>query len=236
MYQRFSYDNPEIDILMGISDLSVVDAYGDYENGLRIYFQYNQMEARSGGTYERIGDDLLQLNTWYEAWTVIDNATDTYDVYLQGGSNYPELTLLASDIPFRNGTSGSILSYAVSYNTDWCEGTFYLDDLYVDPPGVNLTRPVAVRQPAYSPWSNVGRDPVTLAKATPAGVLWDASFPWIYHWQLGSWCHVHPQDTYNNGYWVWNLESGGWIWLSSAWPGWAFDAGGGSWFVLAEPA
>lgn len=232
VYQRFSYDNPEIDVLMGISDLSVVDAYNDYENGIRIYYQYNQMEARSGGAYERIGDDLLQLETWYEAWTVIDNAADTYDVYLKGGSNYPELTLLASDIPFRNGTSGSILSYAISYNTDWCEGTFYLDDIYIDSTGINLTRPEAVRQPVYSPWSDVGRDSGTLAKTTVSGILWDESFPWIYHWQLGTWCHVNAQDRYEGGYWVWSLDSAGWIWLSSVWPGWAYDTASGSWFRI----
>jgi len=232
VYQRFSYDNPEIDVLMGISDFSVVDSYSDYENGLRVYYEYNQMEARSGGRYERIGDDLLQLETWYEAWTVIDNGADTYDVYLKGGGNYPEITLLASDIPFRNGTNSSILSYAISYNTDWCEGTFYLDDVYINPGGINLTRPANVRQPVYSPWSEVGRDPDTMAKSTSAGTLWDNAFPWVYHWQLGSWCYVHPQEVYQGGWWVWNLESAGWIWISSAWPGLAYDAGRGSWFVM----
>ncbi len=232
VYQRFSYNDPEIDVLMGISDMSVVDDYNDYENGLRIYFQYNQMEARAGGAYERIGDDLLQLETWYEAWTVIDNAADTYDVYIRGGSNYPGLTLLASDIPFRNGTGNSILSYAISYNTDWCEGTFYLDDVYVDPAGINLTRPAAVRQPAYSPWSDVGRDPQTLAKETTIGILWDDPFPWVYHWQLGGWCHVHAQDAYDGGYWLWNMESAGWVWLSTAWPGWAYSVDEGTWFWL----
>lgn len=232
VYQRFSYDDPEVDVLMGISDMPVVDSYGDYENGLRIYYQYTQMEARSGGTYERIGDDLLQLETWYEAWTVIDNATDTYDVYLKGGSNYPGMTLLASDLPFRNGTTGSIVSYAISYNTDWCEGTFYLDDVHIDTGGVNLTRPEGVHQPAYSPWSEVGRDPVTRVKRTAAGVLWDDAFPWIYHGQLGGWSYVHPQEVNERGWWVWVLEADGWIWLSRVWPGWAYDVAQATWFRI----
>jgi len=232
VYQRFSYDDPEIDVLMGISDLSVVDNYADYENGLRIYFQFNMMEARSGGNYERIGDDFLQLETWYEAWTVIDNASDTYDVYLRGGGNYPEQILLAKDLPFRNGTTGSIVSYAISYNTDWCEGTFYLDDLYIDTEGVNLSRPEGVRQPAYSPWSELGRDPERRFKSTAAGTLWDESFPWIYHWQLGSWSYVQPREAYEAGWWVWVLESNGWVWLSRAWPGWAYDVGEDSWFRI----
>jgi rhamnogalacturonyl hydrolase YesR len=232
VYQRFSYNDPEIDVLFGISDMSVVDAYDDYENGLRVYFQYNQMEARSGGTYERIGDDFLQLETWYEAWTLIDNETDTYDVYLRGGSNYPGQTLLRSGIPFRNGTQASIVSYAISYNSDWCEGTFMFDDLYVFSGGLNLSRPAGVHQPAYSPWSDFGRNRLTGVKSTAVGALWDEHFPWIYHAGLDAWCFVEARDHYEGGYWGWNLGTNSWTWLSSAWPGWAFDAGTGSWFRL----
>jgi unsaturated rhamnogalacturonyl hydrolase len=232
VYQRFSYDNPEIDVLFGISDVAVVDAYGDYENGLRVYFNYNQMEARAGNDYERIGDDFLQLETWYEAWTLIDNETDTYDVYIRGGSNYPGQTLLRSGIPFRNGTRSSIVSYAISYNSDWCEGTFMFDDLYVFSGGLNLSRPAGVHQTAYSPWSAIGRDRLNSVKSTDVGFLWDEYFPWVYHSGLGGWCHVHAQEHHEAGYWVWNLGTASWTWLSSAWPGWAYDAGAGTWYSI----
>jgi rhamnogalacturonyl hydrolase YesR len=232
VYQRFSYDSPEIDVLLGISDVPVVGNYNDYENGVRVYFQYNQLEARSGGAYTRIGDDLLQLETWYEVWTVIDNATDTYSVYLAGGSNYPEITLMESGIPFRNGTISAIVSYALSYNTDYCDGRFYLDDVHIDQQGINLTRPAGVRQPAYSPWSQVGRNPETLAKSTPNGFLWDEAFPWIYHWELGSWLHVQTQDRYEGGIWAWNPEAATWVWLSRSWPGWAYIEAEGIWIRI----
>jgi rhamnogalacturonyl hydrolase YesR len=232
VYQRFSYDSPEIDVLLGISDVPVVGNYNDYENGVRVYFQYNQLEARSGGAYTRIGDDLLQLETWYEVWTVIDNASDTYSVYLAGGSNYPEITLMETGIPFRNGTTSDIVSYALSYNTDYCDGRFYLDDVYIDQEGINLTRPSGVRQPVYSPWSDIGRDPETRVKSTLHGFLWDESFPWIYHWELRSWLHIQAQERYEGGIWVWQPEAPTWIWLSQSWPGWAYIEGQGIWIRI----
>jgi rhamnogalacturonyl hydrolase YesR len=228
VYQRFSYNNPEIDVVFGISDNSVVDAYDDYENGLRVYYSFNQLEARAGSAYEVIGEDLLQLDTWYEAWTVIDNASDTYDVYLRGGSNYPEQVLLRDNIPFRNGTSSSIVSYAISYNGALSEGSFFMDDIFIGE-GVNLSRPAAVRQPAYSPWSGTGRNPENLAKDTDIGWIWDQEFPWIYHAGLGSWCYVWPEESYNGGYFAWWMAEGTWIWFSAVWTGWYYDYSTGRW-------
>lgn len=229
VYQRFAYSNPEIDVVFGISDVPVVDNYGDYENGLRIYFDHNQMEARAGGKYTSIGKDLLQLETWYEAWTVIDNAADTYDVYLRGGSNYPQQVLLQSDIPFRNGTSSEIRSYAISYNTQYCEGSFYLDDLFVDTSGANLSRPDQVSFPVYSPWSHEPRDPETHAKYTDLGYIWDEGFPWIYHANLNAWAYIWPHQNDQSGNWAWILAGKRWLWLSSDWFPWYYDTQDNQW-------
>ena len=230
LYQRFAFDNPEVDVVFGVSDLPVVDIYNDYESGFRINHTLSQAEARDGGIYVVIGNDLLQLETWYEVWTVIDNATDTYAVYIRGGSNYPRQTLLMSGIDFRNGTTSSILSFAISYNTDYCEGTFYMDDIHYSQGGMNLSRPDGVRQPDYSPWSDIGRDQLVGVKSTPIGLLWDDTFPWIYHAELDGWCFVWPQDAYAGGYWAWQAASSGWIWLPEAWPGWVYEPSQGGWF------
>jgi hypothetical protein len=232
IYQRFSFDNPEVDVLFGIADQPVVDAYNDYENGVRIYFGSNQLEVRDGGDYVAIGDDLLQLSTWYEVWTVIDNASDTYDVYIRGGSNYPEQTLLMSGIKFRNGTTSSISSFAISYNSDYCEGTFYMDDLHIDSGGINLSRPAGVRQPSYSPWSGIGRNQAHGFKSTQVGRLWDDHFPWIYHVEIGGWCYIWPQDIYPDGYYAWSLSSNSWIVLSESFRGWYYDYSAGTWLYL----
>ena len=234
VYQRFAYDNPESDFVFGISDAGVVDNYNDYESGFRVYFGLNQAEARDGGSYVAIGDDLLQLETWYEVWKVINNATDTYDIYIRGGSNYPRQTLLKSGIAFRNGTTSAISTYAFSYNTDYCEGTLYMDDIHIDSSGVNLTRPQGVQQPAYSPWSDIGRQQSNRLKAAPAGPLWDDYFPWIYHAGLESWCYILLQDVYAGGYYGWNFATNGWIWLPEDSFGWFYDYAGASWKPFVE--
>jgi hypothetical protein len=231
IYQRFSYDNPEVDVVFGISTQPLVDNYNDYESGFRIHYALTQPEARNGGSYVTIGDDFLQLSTWYEVWTVINNANDSYDVYIRGGSNYPEQTLLMSGIDFRNGTTNSISSYSMSYNTDYCEGNFYMDDIHIDSGGVNLSRPDGVRQPDYSPWSGIGRRQTNGVKSTPVGSLWDDTFPWIYHAEIGSWCYILPQDVYSGGYWAWQMTGNSWIWISRSWPGWYYDYGSENWLT-----
>lgn len=224
VYQRFCYTDPEIDVVFGVSDRGVVDAYDDYENGLRIYESFNQLEARAGSEYVIIGKDLLQLETWYEVWTVIDNESDTYDVYLRGGSNYPERQLVQSDLSFRNGRGSGLISYAVSYNGALSEGTFLLDDLYIDPEGSNLTRPERVAQPVYSPWAEVGRDPKSMGKETGSGWLWDDNFPWIYVGNPGSWAYaISDLNEWGDGLCLWQPEKGSWIWLPFNAAGWHYD-------------
>jgi rhamnogalacturonyl hydrolase YesR len=231
VYQRFCFNNPEIDVVFGISDQAVVDEYADYENGLRIYPSFNQLEARSGSEYIVIGDDFLQLETWYEAWTVIDNSTDTYDVYLRGGSNYPEQVLVRENIPFRNGTSGSIISYAVSYNGALSEGDFYLDDVYVKMDGVNLSRPEGVRQPSYSPWSDFGRDQGHQGKFTNSGWLWDENYPWAYFNTLSTWGYVFLDESSAEGIYAWLADRSMWIWLPLHVEGWYFDLEARQWMA-----
>jgi len=234
LYQRFSYDNPEVDILFGISDVGVVGEYNDYENGFRIVSSLNQAEVRDGDRYVAVSEDLLQLETWYEIWMVINNSTDTYDVYIQGGSNYPEQTLLMSDITFRNGTTSPIASFSISYNSDYCEGTFFMDDIHIDSSGVNLTRPQGVHQPLYSPWSDIGRGQFSGLKNTASGRLCDNYFPWIYHADIGAWYYIPSLETDSVGYYGWNPTKKGWIWFSESSLGWYFDYAQKGWILYGD--
>ena len=232
VYQRFAFSNPEIDVVFGLTDRPAVVDWGDYETGLRIYFALNQLEARRGSRYESIGDDLLQLDTWYEVWTVIDNDADTYAVYIRGGSNYPKRVLLADGIAFRNGTASSLTGFALSYNARYCEGSFFFDDLYVDPTGVNLTRPAEVRQPRYSPWSDFpSRLPARMIKPTPVGDIFDQIYPWVLHLGLNDWLYVPEGGQADAGTWAWSESNvnGGWIFLSAQWRGWVYNALSESW-------
>lgn len=229
LYARFAYDSPDIDIVFGVSDQSVVDEYSDYETGLRVYAAFNQLEARSGDKYVVLSKDFLELGSWYEVWTVVDNTRDTYDIYLRGGSNYPLQTQVGEDVPFRNGTGQSLARFAVSFNGALSDGTFYLDDVYLDPSGLNLSRPAEVGQPNYSPWARTGKDRENGSKATYLGKIWDSAFPWIYHDGLGAWGYILFDDVPRGGVFAWMAGLNDWVWFPDFGEGWYYKTGSRQW-------
>lgn len=258
VYQRFAIDDSIMDLVLGVSDVATPNNYTDYETGLRLFYQSNLFEARSGGSYVPISRDLAQLETWYEVWTVIDNASDTYDVHVRGGSNYREQTLLRADIPFRNGTTQSIIRYVLTLNpsqgTAISRGSVCLDDLNIDLTGENLTRPATVTVPRYSPWSALARDRVNATKMTALGQLWDNAFPWIYHVALDGWLWVpetndadtgarwlyapeigwlyfRTTDAPENGIQAYAANRADWWYLPAAFNGWYYSYGEAQWKV-----
>jgi rhamnogalacturonyl hydrolase YesR len=258
LYQRFAIDDSIIDLVLGASDVATPSSYGDYETGLRLHTASNRFEARSGNTYQEISDDLVQLETWYEVWTVINNADDTYDVYVRGGSNFREQTLLRANIPFRNGTSQSILRYVLTLNPSQgnasSRGSVCFDDLAIDLSGVNLTRPSAVSTPRCSPWAELSRDRISAAKETTLGTLWDEAFPWIYHapfdgwlwipetndaapgsrWiyspEVG-WLYLRASETAESGIFAYARDHNDWWYLPAAFSGWYYSYGDEKWVV-----
>lgn len=93
---------------------------------------------------------LEDLNVWYEIWVVIDHAADVSDVYIKGGPQFPEQTKVVEDARFRNGGSTDPLGYFVMKSHNGNEETnagyrgidpWYLDDLYIDYTGENLSTP-----------------------------------------------------------------------------------------------
>lgn len=220
LYTRFAVDDSILDLVLGVSDVATVTGYGDYETGLRLFYNSNRFEARAGGQYVPVSDDLVQLQTWYEVWTVIDTASDTYDLYLRGGSHFREQTLLRADIPFRNGAAANpILSFAATLNPSpgiaQSRGSVYLDDFFLDRGGENLSRPAGVAVPRYSPWSDAPRDPWDASKRTPLGRVWDDDFPWIYHTAVAAWLWIPDgADEVPGSRWVWSPWAG-WLYLQA---------------------
>jgi len=85
-------------------------------------------------------------DTWYNAWLVLNNDAETFDVYAEGGA-FATQTLLGSDFGFRDqaaagddkDTFPSLLSFYV--RTTSGSGTLYLDDIYVTA-GESLSNPI----------------------------------------------------------------------------------------------
>lgn len=106
-----------------------------------------RLVSRLTGSSNVTLDNSLDVGTWYSMWVVIDQTTDTYDVYLRGGA-YAVQTLIRSDIGFRNPTSTTLNGFAGqgTYNATYTV-TSDLDDIHLDPNGANLTDPVSPPPP-----------------------------------------------------------------------------------------
>ena len=82
---------------------------------------------------------------WCDAY--VDHAANTYDVYAQGGTEFPTQTKVGTGAAYRNETFENLdrimfLSSAGN-TTDGVKGKdpMYFDDFYVDPTSENLTVP-----------------------------------------------------------------------------------------------
>ena len=140
--------------------------------------QFN-LQVRNGGT--AVTCATLNRQVWYNVWAVIDQATDTYDVYVTTGqANATEADKIASGMTFRTGTTADLSSFlALSYQQ---AGNFRIDDIHLlhgvsllNPPrdvfGANTPSPAdgaaGVPQDTVLSWAT-GLDPNNLEQANPA--------------------------------------------------------------------
>ncbi|QDU88894.1 hypothetical protein Pla175_22780 [Pirellulimonas nuda] len=150
------------DLVFGSSDVAAPAGFGDYEGymvmGVNGNPAVNTWKVRSGGGFSNFGP--YTADEWYNVWLVLDNAADTNSLYISQGS---DAALLLGSGAFRNGTTDPLVSLNIrmgaSHNNNNAQG--YLDDIYIDPSGVNLGNPVApVPEPAT----------ITVALATLLGL------------------------------------------------------------------
>jgi hypothetical protein len=133
------------------------------------------LKVRNGGAIETCTH--LNRETWYNVWMVVDQTTDTFDVYVTTGkANATESDRVVADAAFRNGTT-SDLAYFFALSS--AKGpNFRIDDIYLMD-GVFLYNPTIDVLAAHYPvpgdgakgvtdsmltW-NTGRDPNNLEQA-----------------------------------------------------------------------
>ena len=70
-----------------------------------------KLQGRDGAIFNDYATDLLR-DTWYNVWAVIDQTTDTYDIYLNTGTTDATISdLVSTGVGFRNGTNDALASY-----------------------------------------------------------------------------------------------------------------------------
>ena len=130
----------------GLSDLAdpVPESWSGFESQIRD--QESQMAVRDGGGFADVDNVPLEpVNEWINLWIVANNDTDTNEYYIQSDTTYPTQTKLSSGgkdvFDFRNGTTDALTTFYIRGDMPHT-GPRYLDEIYIDHGGANLSNPV----------------------------------------------------------------------------------------------
>ena len=188
---------------------------------------------------------LTDLNVWYEIWVVIDRTSDTSDVYIKGGQ-FTEQTLAVENARFRNGGSTSPFEYFVMISHNGNEDTqagyrgidpWYLDDLYIDYTGENLSTPSGgsaglVLTPGEYSYDSLLSWTLGLTASTGQSQMLDYVYisqhpAAIYAYDLG-WL-LSPSGTAADGIYFYRYDTGNWIWTIESYGGFYWDYASSTW-------
>jgi hypothetical protein len=106
-----------------------------------------RMEYRDGDRYKIMYPFPFDTDTYYEIWFVIDHSNNTFDLYIRGGSQFPNVTKLATAAKYRHETLNTLDSLLLIAGTDSLNiqrggrDPVFFDDFYAYPDGVILDSP-----------------------------------------------------------------------------------------------
>ncbi len=143
---RSTDDTP--DASFGLSDETAPGGFGSFEVQVALIDDGDG----SNGTFNlvgRTGSTLMPMvnglvaDTWYDVWLVVDNSTDTYDVFF-GTTGDPDVlgTKVGNNLAFRNGTSDPLATF-FSYGGS-SDYSLHVDNLHYNPDAVPEPASVAL--------------------------------------------------------------------------------------------
>ena len=86
------------------------------------------LKANDGGNFTSYA--TLNRGQWYNVWAIVDQSTDTFDIYVTTGeTNATEADKVADDVTFRYGTTDDLVTFfAAAYDANQ---NFRVDDVYI---------------------------------------------------------------------------------------------------------
>ncbi len=140
-------DDPDHNVGLGDQASTGTGDFADFEAQLRLRQGTTAgtfaIDARNGANFTPILSSGLALNNWYNIWMVVNQSTDTYDLYMNTGTGAATAgnKLNTTPLAFRNGTSSPLNSILALSNTAPIDNGVRVDDfVYLN--GVDLTNPV----------------------------------------------------------------------------------------------
>lgn len=130
---------------IGVTDVDIVNAgFGD-QVAYPSVISDTELAARDGGNATNVTiSDELTGDTWHNVWMVLDDVTDTYDVYVSSGrDNIATPTTSVTGLEFRRTPAGAIDTfYFFNFQSGDLETEMYVDNIYLDASAENLSNPI----------------------------------------------------------------------------------------------
>jgi hypothetical protein len=120
--------------------LQLIVNYGEYSVLMRS-FEDGFIDIRDGDKYTSITNQILDSDTYYQIWWVVNQRRNTYDVYMQGGSQFPNRTLILRNLAFRKKTEATLKRLLIVNDLLRGHDPIYMDDFFIFPDGRNLDVP-----------------------------------------------------------------------------------------------
>lgn len=189
VFMRVLAETTNTDASFGLSDLATPSVDG---SGYPTFPSFEVQAALIGGTIRARNGSAgavnlapININTWYNIWLVIDNSTDTYDLYMTTDQTPATgSTPLADNYAFRNGTAANdLITFLAIGALKTNPERVRIDDIYISS-GVNLSYPVI---PVYA------HNPTPASGAT--GVETSATLSWYTGVDPNDQANVNPNIT-----------------------------------------
>jgi len=162
LFFRMAWDTKSVDLSIGMTDVAnpisdtIFNSFTQFRSQLSASFTpgFDNLSVIDINGRQTLTTDVSPLS-WYNIWMVINNTTDTTQIYIQG-NEFASQTLLTSQgnssFTFRNGTTtNNLVTLFIATGRNLANfppnpqeniGPVYFDDIYVDQSGQNLVNPV----------------------------------------------------------------------------------------------
>ncbi len=153
LFYRMRFSATGTNSNVGLSDVAAATEFIHFETQVNTANDQGttptRWNVRDAGSFDQFG--TYAAGVWYNVWQVIDASSDTYDVLVGGGTFGAQTNVIDDDnqsiFGFRNGVAANDLVNFFMRSGGSNNGTWYIDDVFLDAGGANLSNPLATAVP-----------------------------------------------------------------------------------------